>query len=106
MITPGEPEGLGERKLVLHQGDQRLMLTLVAPQAVEWNEIDTAKPRHEWDTPNPGTRMVMFEATAPTSGKLTLAVVATPGSCSQPTAAALKLQSLKDWSTAGTTEQR
>ena len=81
MITPGEPDGVAGRVITLRQQSARLALTIVAPQDVHWQEIDTAKPRQPWDSPNPGTRMVAFEATAPESGELTLAIVATPGSC-------------------------
>jgi Heparinase II/III-like protein/Domain of unknown function (DUF4962) len=97
MVTRGEPRGLGEHKLVLRQGDKQLTLTTVGPPSVEWNQIETAKPPHEWDSPNPGTRMVMFEATAPESGKLTLAVVATPGSCALPKAAEITPEPLSEW---------
>jgi len=81
MITPGSPERLGRSKLLLRQGTESLRLTIVAPQAAVWQQIETERPPHEWDSPNPGTRMVAFEAIAPSDGKLTLVVVATPGSC-------------------------
>ena len=97
MITRGRPDELGKDSLVLRQGAKQLKLAVVEPANVEWQEIDTAKPRHEWDTPNPGTRMVAFQATAPASGKLTLVVAATPGSCDKPVAAELKVRRLEDW---------
>jgi hypothetical protein len=97
MITPGEPEGLGSRELVLHQGEKRLTLLLISPSVAEWNQVDTATPQHEWDSPNPGTRMVTFEARAPASGKLTLAVAATPGSCRAPVARKYQIVALEKW---------
>lgn len=97
MVTPGAPEKLGDRDLVLKQHDKTLKLTLREPQAATWSQVETAQPPHEWDSPNPGTRMVAFEATAPESGKLTLAVVATPGSCQTPQASKLMVQPLADW---------
>jgi len=57
MITHGKPDDLGGRKLVLRQKSRQLTLTIVMPQSVEWIQIDTARPPHKWDTPNPDTRM-------------------------------------------------
>jgi hypothetical protein len=75
-----------------------LDLILVAPEKVTWNEIDTAKPRHEWDSANPGTQMVAFETRAPESGQLTLVVVATPGTCHAPVKSKIKIEPLESWS--------
>jgi len=97
MISTGAPDDLGKSAVTLHQKGEQLMLTLLAPERTVWNQIDTAKPRHEWDSPNPGTRMITFEARAPQSGELTLAVVATPGTCRKPIAAKAKLEPLEDW---------
>lgn len=98
MLTPGKPAKLGRQEVELRQQDKRLTLKLLTPQKLEWRAIETAKPPHEWDSPNPGTRMVAFEAVAPESGKLTLAVLATPGSCKASIAdAPPKLQPLKEW---------
>lgn len=81
MITRGQPRELGKRQVVLHQNDKQLTLTLAKPEKSTWMQVDTEQPRHEWDSPNPGTRMIAFEATAPDSGALTFCVLATPGSC-------------------------
>jgi hypothetical protein len=97
MITTGEPDDLGNSKVTLHQKDQRLTLNLLAPTKVVWTQIDTAQPRHAWDTPNPGTRMISFEARAPESGQLTLAVLATPGSCKNPSDSTPKTEPLETW---------
>lgn len=97
MITPAEPEGLGKDVLTLHQAGEKLRLTLVVAKTGGWKQIDTAQPRHEWDSPNPGTRMVAFEATAPESGELTLVVAATPGSCSDAVASKLPIVPLDSW---------
>ena len=97
MIGTGAPDDLGKSAVTLHQKGEQLMLTLLAPERTVWNQIDTAKPRHEWDSPNPGTRMITFEARAPQSGELTLAVVATPGTCRKPIAAKAKLEPFEDW---------
>jgi hypothetical protein len=50
--------------------------------------------------------MIAFEAVAPDSGKLTLAVIATPGSCTSPMTEALKLQPLQEWSPEAEADRR
>jgi hypothetical protein len=97
MITPGEPAQPGAREIRLINGNARLTLTILAPTEATWRVIDTANPRKEWDSPNPGTLMLAFEVTAPASGDLTLAVVATPGSCSKSALPDLALRPLSDW---------
>ncbi|MHB8902016.1 MAG: heparinase II/III domain-containing protein [Thermoguttaceae bacterium] len=95
MITPGTPAEAGKARMDLKQGKARLGLTIVAPQSAGWKVVDTAKPRHEWDSRNPGTCMVQFEVVAPESGKVTLAVLAEPGGAR--TAPADKLVPLEQW---------
>ena len=97
MITTGQTERPWQERAHSAAGGEQLTLTLVAPTDIGWNQIDTATPRHEWDSPNPGTRMVTFEAEAPESGKLTLAVVATPGTCHVPTVDNLRIVPLESW---------
>jgi hypothetical protein len=97
MLTPGVPEDLGKKSLVLRQLDERLRLSIVSPKTKAWTQIETETPPHDWDSPNPDTRMVAFEAVAPTSGKLTLVVAATPGSSAQPVAAKRPIMLLRDW---------
>jgi hypothetical protein len=97
MVTTGVPRELGKKDVVLKQGEKNLTLQLVSPTHVGWMEVDTAKPRHAWDSPNPGTRMVAFEAVASDSGELALAVIATPGSCEKSTADTFKFEPLKKW---------
>jgi hypothetical protein len=75
----------------------RLRLSIVSPKTKAWTQIETETPPHDWDSPNPDTRMVAFEAVAPTSGKLTLVVAATPGSSAQPVAAKRPIMLLRDW---------
>jgi len=81
MITRAKVEGSVGATLHLQQQGQRLTLTIVEPPQATWTIINTEKPRHEWDSANPGTQMVALEAAAPADGKLRLVVVATPGSC-------------------------
>jgi hypothetical protein len=97
MITPGTPTPLGRSTVQLAQRDAYLKLRAVSPSDVGWKTIDTSRPRNEWDSPNRGTCMVAFEAIVPDSGELTLAVVATPGSCEQPVGNQLELRPLLNW---------
>ncbi len=97
MITPGSPEALDGSSIELRQKDARLTLTILSPQTAAWQVIDTAKPRREWDSPNPGTRMVAFEVAAPESGELTLAVLATPDPGPDSAGRKLELRPLQNW---------
>ncbi len=81
MLTRAEVDSQTESAMHLKQQGKQLALTIVQPVGVTWTTIDTEKPRNEWDSANPGTRMVAFEAEAPASGELRLQVIATPGSC-------------------------
>jgi hypothetical protein len=80
MVTRADPGDSTGSTLTLRDGDARLRLALLSPSASRWQTIDTETPRNEWDSPNPGTRMVAFEAVAPASGELRLAVLLAPGS--------------------------
>jgi hypothetical protein len=97
MISPGLPGDLGAAQVQLSQGDARLIMTIVSPSDAAWQVVDTATPRHEWDSPNPNTRMLAFEIEAPASGELTLAVLATPGSCAASMKSQLSLRPLLEW---------
>ena len=101
MITRGEARDPGDAALTLHDGDASLRLDLLSPSTSRWQTIDTEAPRHEWDSPNPGTRMVAFEATAPASGELRLAALLTPGSAT-PGDAPVDLRPLAAWGGAAT----
>lgn len=83
MLTLGEAGKEGGRSLELTQGNASLSLLRISPtgDVQGWRVIDSETPRNEWDSPNPGTAMVAFEALAPDSGELTLCVWITPGSC-------------------------
>ncbi|MCC7336700.1 MAG: heparinase II/III family protein [Pirellulaceae bacterium] len=83
MITRAEVGAGADATLRLQQQAQRLTLTIAEPLGATWTTVNTEKPRHEWDSANPGTTMVAFEVVAPEDGKLRLVVVATPGSCDQ-----------------------
>lgn len=82
-LTRGVPEdeSLAGLAVFLRDGEERLLVTRLAPtQGVSWQVFHSAEPPNEWDSPNPNTRMLGFEAVFPASGELNLGVVFTPGS--------------------------
>jgi hypothetical protein len=97
MITPGKPAGSPGRLIELRQQRQEMRFEILAPSDPTWQTIDTAQPRRPWDSPNPGTQMVVFEASPNAAGELTLAVLATPGSCQRSSASGRNLRPLADW---------
>jgi hypothetical protein len=97
MVTPGSPGAAGQRSLALRQGDASLRLQILLPAEAVWALSDTAKPRNEWDSPNPGTVMTEFQAVAPESGVLDLAVVLTPGSRQPTPPDQINLEAPLDW---------
>ncbi|TWU37731.1 Heparin and heparin-sulfate lyase precursor [Novipirellula aureliae] len=81
MVTYGKPTRSSSSDVMhLAQKNKTLRLKIESPTSAEWQTIDTATPHHEWDSPNPGTQMVAFEAIAPESGELSLVVELVPGS--------------------------
>ena len=97
MITLGSPDATGGSNIELRQRDARLKLAILSPPDATWRTIDTATPRNEWDSPNRGTRMVAFEAVAPDSAELVLAVLAAPGASADSERPKLELRPLEDW---------
>lgn len=56
MITTGMPGNPDKPVIELRQSEKSLALAIHSPDKdLTWKLIDTAKPRHEWDSPNPGT---------------------------------------------------
>ena len=96
MITPATAKIEGNT-VRLTQAGKEMTLQILAPTTATWKEVDTATPRHEWDSPNRHTRMVAFECAAPQSGDLSFTVLATPGSCSDSVAGELKTVPLEQW---------
>lgn len=97
MLTPATIDQTGTQLVQLSQGAAKLALQVREPAGATWTEIDVAKPRNVWDSPNRGTRMVALQCTAPVSGKLTIAVLATPGSCTQSMQKSLQLKAVDQW---------
>jgi hypothetical protein len=79
MVTKARPDAARTGPLVLREAGKQLRLTPLHDPATAWRTYETAKTPNEWDSPNPGTVMVGFEAVAPASGELTLSVLFTPG---------------------------
>ncbi|MCK5803464.1 MAG: heparinase II/III family protein [Lentisphaeria bacterium] len=80
-ITKGTCPAPTGAAVLLTQKKATMTVTKLAPDDAVWIVIDTETPRNEWDSKNKGTRMLAFEAVAPASGELHLAVLFTPGSC-------------------------
>jgi hypothetical protein len=100
MVTQSTPKQAGTGQLLLQERNRRLALRLLEPQDASWQVVDISEPRDEWDSPNPGTSLVAFEAVIPDSGSVTLSVLATPGSCRRRVAESLKIQPLQAWTDA------
>lgn len=99
MITQAAWKATDQRQAKLRRDDASLDLRILRPTGAGWKEVDTATPRNPWDSPNRGTRMVAFECAAPSSGRLTFMVSATPGSCKPSVKEGLAKRSLDDWGT-------
>lgn len=78
MVTRASPSPERTGTLVLTESGQRLTLKALHNPAAAWTVYETAKTGNEWDSPNPGTRMVGFEEVAPASGELSLSVLFSP----------------------------
>jgi len=96
MITPSTVRVVNDSTIELQQDDATISLVILSPEATRWVIIDTEEPRNEWDSPNPGTRMVAFEVAAPESGELSFAVLAIPCG-SEPSQAKFSIRPLQDW---------
>ncbi len=73
------------------------LIILSKGKTPNWQIIDTATPQNEWDSANRGTCAVTFETIAPASGKLTFAVLFTPGTCRNSVAETLGIRPLETW---------
>lgn len=60
MLTRANPDKLGERDLLLGLEGQTLLLKQFCDGTV-WFEVSTDPPPSEWDSPNPGTRLVTLK---------------------------------------------
>jgi len=78
MVTRAEARKTGGSTLELHQDGEVLELVVHGDPDVSWQWIDTSAPRNEWDSPNPGTAMAAFTATASPGGILDFVVTLRP----------------------------
>jgi hypothetical protein len=95
MITPATVKILNDSTVELRHQGKLLNLKILAPEGGAWVVIDIETPPQEWDSPNPGTRMMAFENTSPESGELRLAVLGVP--CNPQAVSSIQLRSLADW---------
>ncbi len=79
-LTKGKPESLAAPAVTLLSGKKSLRVTRLTPEETVWQAFESARPPQEWDTPNPNSCILGFEAVFPESGELKLAVLLTPGS--------------------------
>jgi hypothetical protein len=80
MVTKARPGLPAAGALTLREAGKQLRLTALHASNTVWKTYETARTPNEWDSPNPGTVMVGFEALAPETGELSLSVLFTPGS--------------------------
>jgi hypothetical protein len=97
MITLSKPKKSGAADMLLRERNRQLTLSLLTTTGDSWQVIDASKPQNEWDSPNRGASIVAFEITIPDSGSITLAVLATPGSCGKSVKGTEQLVPLDSW---------
>jgi hypothetical protein len=97
MITRGEPIGLGSDRVILSHENQTLALAALTEAEAAWQAINISELENDFDSPNPGIRLLSLEATAPPTGQITITVLATPGSCSTPSPITSVTASLSNW---------
>ncbi len=97
MLTAASVSNRSAADVTLEQGHARLTIRQLAQKPRSWTIVDTSKPVNEWDSPNPGTRMVTVEATVPASGDVQFTFLATPGSCRRSQAQDIPRGNLDSW---------
>ncbi|HNX34463.1 MAG TPA: heparinase II/III family protein [Kiritimatiellia bacterium] len=79
MATKATPDTSRTGLLVLREAGRQLILSALHDPSTAWKTYEAARTGNEWDSENPGMKLVGFEAAAPSSGELTLTVRFTPG---------------------------
>ncbi len=79
MVTRADVEIRDAHTAILTQGGKRMVVQVIAPEAAALTITETADPPHDYDAPNPGTRMLGFTAKVPASTKTRWAVWLSPG---------------------------
>lgn len=94
MLTTADvtPDG---NHAVLRQGGKTLQLRVISPAGAVVR-VESTQPPHDYDAPNPGTRLVTFEVTLPPNQSATLAVDFVPGEAAD-ASKALPLVPLEKW---------
>jgi hypothetical protein len=77
MVTPAEAS-VEAAAMLLRRGAERMRIEVTGAGSAAWQVTDLARPPNEFDSPNPGYRMVWFEAVAPASGALAWRVTLSP----------------------------
>ena len=79
MVTRADVEIRDAQTAVLSQDGQRLVVRVVGPSDAALEIYETADPPHDYDAPNPGTRMLGFTVKVPASTEARWAVHLSPG---------------------------
>jgi hypothetical protein len=81
MVTRADVEIRNATTAILRQGDKRLVVRVAGPaeDAISLETYETADPPHDYDAPNPGTRMLGFTTTLPASTETRWTVHLSPG---------------------------
>jgi hypothetical protein len=79
MVTRADVEIRDAQTAVLSQDGQRLVVRVVGPSDAALEIYETADPPHDYDAPNPGTRMLGFTVEVSASTEARWAVHLSPG---------------------------
>ncbi len=78
MVTRAKVEIQGADALLTREG-KTMKLRVLEPSGVKLETYETAKPRRDYDEPNPGTQMVGFKVALPASSRQRFVVLLSPG---------------------------
>lgn len=95
MVTPAAVSIEDDRKALLRQEGKTMRLTVLTDAKVQLRTYSTA-PQADYDTPNPGTRMIGFEVTLSSGQTVRTAVLLSPPTA--PAETSVDLQPLLQWS--------
>lgn len=96
-ITSAASTLLDENVVQLSHASKKLILRALSPADAKWQVVDLSKPSNDFDSPNPGGQKLVFETTAPASGKIMFMVIATSGTISAPSSRSLTNVPLAEW---------
>lgn len=84
MMTPGVPKADGAGAAWLEKDGRRLRFEVTEPKGTAIRTYPADPPPNEFDEPNPGLRLVGFEAAVPAGKQVVLRVGLTPGGAASP----------------------